>query len=761
MRRCHIEISGLVQGVGFRPFVYRLAVKHRITGSIRNTWQGVAIEAEGLDSDLASFLQELHDDPPIASRISGLTSVDEPIQGSQSFHIMESHADGISATVMPHDRSPCATCLDELSDSANRRYRYPFISCNECGPRFTITEALPFDRKNTTMRDFELCNLCQDEYLDPSNRRFHAQTISCPGCGPKLLFNKNGKNPVESAISVIKQGGLISVKGIGGYQLVCSALALQSIERLRRFKERKLKPFAIMAPSLDEVRRLCFVSPVEAECLQSPVAPVVLLYVKDTNQLLTSVHPQVAPGLTTLGVMLPTSPLHHLLMAGAKEWLIITSANRPGATMHTDDSEATSELGTVVAGILSHDRAIAHVADDSVIRVAADHPIVLRLARGLAPAELRSSLFETEADGIALGGHSKSAFALAIRDRLILSQHLGELDNRRTLEVFRGELEAYKKLYGFEGEPDIICRDAHSGYGSIKFADEWGSRIQSIYHHEAHLESLLAEHCPTRPALGVVCDGSGLGRDNSIWGGEFFLVQDLKRVRVGSLKPFRLPGGEQAIKEPRRSAFGMLHETYGSDAVIDPFFLREFTDFEQRLISTALSRGINCPYTSSLGRLFDGFAALLGLCVIADYEAQAPMGMEALAHGAAEEAPFPVIWKRDPTGFWRWDWGNLLTYAQEARECAADRRKFAAAFHTTIVQAIEDLTQHLQVKTVLLSGGVFQNAVLLERCHKRLDAAGIAVISHKIVPPGDGGLALGQIVAGRRKAKGYVSRNSG
>ena len=760
MKRCRVEISGLVQGVGFRPFIYRTAETYNVTGFVRNTLQGVTIEAEANQTNLDRFLESIRKHPPTAARVESVMLFDIATKNDSGFQIEQSDNSGASKAVMPKDRSPCSPCITELFDPKNRRYLYPFITCNECGPRFTIAEALPFDRTHTTMKLFQLCEECRVEYHDPSNRRFHAQTISCRNCGPQLALCKKAKLTqhqhacaIAEAASIVKQGGLIAVKGVGGYQLVCSALASTSIARIRRYKERRLKPFAVMAPSIADAAMLCHISPSESELLSSPVAPVVLLYITDTFQVHRTICPAVAPGLLTMCVMLPSSPLHHLLLSATQEWLVVTSANRGGEPMFTQDSEAMANLSEVVDGILSHDRIIAHLADDSVVRDAGGQTIVMRHARGLAPTEIRTSQGNSFYGAIGFGGHTMSAFALATADRLVLCQHIGDLGSQRARDVFLQELKSLEKIYAMDRHPNIICRDAHPTYNSTALAEERSKSTRSVYHHEAHLASLIAERHVVERSLGVVCDGTGLGRNNTIWGGEFFLIEKNTCKRIGSLLPFRLPGGERAINEPRRSALGMLYETYGDKAASTPFALREFTDTERTLLISALKQDINAPYTTSLGRLFDGLSALLGLCSISDYEAQAPMALEVLAKQTQPQSSRPIVWTQDTSGFWQWDWRNLVSAACEAYASAEKRHIFSTAFHATIVQAVYELAQQFEVTKVLLTGGVFQNAVLVKNFQTCFDAAGISLVTHQVVPPGDGGLALGQVAAVHKKAR--------
>ena len=750
-----IEISGLVQGVGFRPFVFRLASKHRVCGSVRNTTGGVSIEAQADEVALNTFLIDLRTKAPEASRIQSIEISELALKVENTFRIEESSTDHTNATSMPHDRAPCWKCLQEFCDKGNHRYRYPFITCNDCGPRFTIAEALPFDRHNTTMRSFVLCSSCQSEYSDPTNRRFHAQTISCPSCGPQLSFETGetaceGETALSKTIDLIKKGGLVAIKGVGGYQLICSALAQNSIARMRRFKTRKLKPFAVMAPNASEVESQCHVSSSEKDLLCSPVAPVVLLYAKNSENFTNKIHSDIAPSLSTLGIMLPPSPLHHLLVQESGSWLVVTSANRRGEPMHCDNDEVTEELTDVVDGLLHHNRQIAHLADDSVVSFADKQMIVLRHARGFAPSEVGFN--HEKFFGLGIGGHTKSTFALALENRFILSQHIGDLDSRRACDVLTREIKSFEKIYKADDRIAHIACDAHSAYNSTKLAATRSRVSQAVFHHEAHLESLIAEHGFSGRALGVVCDGTGLGDDGSIWGGEFFLVEGNHRQRVGSLLPFRLPGGDGAVKEPRRSALGMLYETYGDAASTHPLVTSSFRSDEVSLLFPALKRNINTPQTSSLGRLFDGFAALLGLLSIADYEAQAPLALEALAHDITGIDPFPVVWERDTKGIWRWDWRNLVAFATEARSSQVARGKFSAAFHDTIVQAAHELAEKLDVNTLLLTGGVFQNASLVRRFQQHRSSK-LFVITHNHIPPGDGGLALGQIAAVRQARK--------
>ncbi len=756
MRRCRVEVFGLVQGVGFRPFVYRLAVKYRLTGLVSNTRGGVVIEIQGNESENKAFLNDLVATKPEASVIESLRTTEIPLQSGPTFRIVPSLSNGPDSTAMPHDLAPCNECIQEMLDRQNRRYRYPFITCNDCGPRFTIAEDLPFDRQNTAMLPFVLCATCELEYGTPENRRFHAQTISCPSCGPQLAYHNHGKNfaseeALSEAVRVINAFGIIGVKGVGGYQLVCLARSSAAIKLIRQFKNRMLKPFAVMAPGISSVESLCVLNTEERHALVSGVAPIVLLYRKCDASDEGFVCNAVAPSIPTLGVMLPSSPLHHLLARDTGEWLLVTSANRRGDPMITDDDEARRELAGIADGILYHNRQIVHLADDSVVRVAGAQRIVLRHARGLAPTEIR--LDGGTSCGIGYGGDSKAAFAIHLANRCILGQHLGDLESRRACAVFEKERKSFEKIYGLDARNAIVACDTHSSYGSNRLALQRTDRVEEVYHHHAHLESLIAEKTFSGKALGAVCDGTGLGPDGSIWGGEFFLVDGKERRRVGSLLPFRLVGGEAAIKDLRRIALGMLYETYGEKCFNHPFVTDSFTIAERSLLEIAFERSINTPYTSSLGRLFDGLAALVGLLSASDYEAQAPMALEALARDAQDAEPLPVRWLRDSSGLWRWDWRNIVPFALEACSAEGMRCRFSAAFHATVVKVAHDLALQFDSSTVLLTGGVFQNAALVKLFQEILPSAGLAVICHNRIPPGDGGLALGQVAATLRREK--------
>ena len=759
MTRYRIEIAGIVQGVGFRPFVYRLALAHSLVGCVRNTTEGVVIEVQGAPEKLQAFGQALTAGSPVAARLDSISYKEIPAADDKLFCIESSELQGERTASIPRDRAPCSFCLDEFYDPGNRRFHYPFITCNDCGPRFTITEGLPFDRRHTTMRDFSLCEACRNEYADPSNRRFHAQTNSCPQCGPELSMSRSvngvlgsttGEKAFQEALEILKNGGFLAIKGVGGYQLVCSAKSSGGIERIRHYKQRNLKPFALVAPTLSDVTRFCHVSAAEAQFLSSPVAPVMILYIKNLVSRVTSIHENVSPNLKTLGVMLPNNPILHRLVRDSGHWLVVTSANLRGEPMHTDDALVACDLASIVDGILSHNRSIAHVADDSVVRFAGDKMIVLRHARGLAPAEIKLNDSKDESRYVVgFGGHSKSSFALAMGRRCILSQHIGDLDSQRAYDVFMHELQSFEKMFGMNSKSKIIACDAHSQYGSSILASKQRLPLQTVFHHEAHLASLLAEKGFEGRALGFVCDGTGLGRDGSIWGGEFFVVDGSNCHRVGSLLPFRLPGGELAIRDPRRSALGLLYKSFGQEAFEHPFTQRVFEDSERAMLTAAITREINAPLTTSLGRLFDGLAVLSGTCLVSEYEAHAAMELESIARDCfgAECDGFSINWIRGESGHWYWDWRNVIGFAEEAAGNAGARSRFASMFHNTVVNAVGDLSRRLNIDTVLLTGGVFQNALLVERASKILGAAHVTVLTQEVIPPGDGGLALGQVAS--------------
>ena len=765
-----------MQGVGFRPYVHRLARELHLTGIVRNMIGGVWIEAEGTSTSLLSLIGCLRDQAPQGARIDRVAVSSLPLVGDHLFRIEPSEMrnaamgldgnigeniqEGDAVTSVPKDLAPCSSCLEELRDPYNRRYRYPFITCNMCGPRYTIAERLPFDRQHTAMSQFTMCTLCMMEFTSLENRRYHAQTISCPDCGPKLTWRTKdevieGDPGLLRAVQALRNEGVIALKGVGGFQLVCLARASSAVDHIRTIKERPMKPLAVMAPHLEAVREVCLVDDFAASLLTGAAAPIVLLERK-RRESDPAISRYVAPMTNLLGVMLASSPLHQLLLDELQDWLVVSSANRSGAPTDILEDAVLTSVGHMIAGILTHNRAIAHLADDSVVRLAysqGDSPvsepssIVLRPGRGLAPVEV-FDFGKSQEPTLALGAHGKATFAFRVGQKVVMSPYIGDWDHEETSPVFEREIATLTSLYGVTpidaGSPYSLVCDAHPEYGSTIFAVRHDAHAKKIPHHAAHLEAIIKETEFSGRGLGVIWDGTGLGEDGTIWGGEFFAVDGSDRRRVASIRPIPLWGGEKAIRDPRRIALGLLWEIWRNDVEEIPFWQEATSDREKAYLPKAFALQSGISLTSSIGRLFDGIAALFHLDGPSYYEAQAAMALEQLADSGEKGASIAISWEEDENGIFRWDWRPLVRLAT-ACETKEEQARFAALFHATLASVIVDLAERLAFTRVLLSGGVFQNACLSQLTAKACKNHHIDCLQHRLTSPGDAGIALGQI----------------
>ena len=756
--RLRVAVRGAVQGVGFRPFVYRLARELGLDGWVSNTPQGVWTEFEGDRSSLERCLLRLGREAPPRAVVQSLEPMWLDPVGYQGFTIRESDGEGGVDTLVMPDIATCADCLADIRDPANRRYRYPFTNCTNCGPRFSIIEALPYDRPHTSMRGFTMCPACQREYDDPGDRRFHAQPNACPVCGPGLslwsaegVTQAIGDDAMRAAAGLLRDGRILGLKGLGGFQLLVDAGNAEAVARLRRRKHREEKPFALMCPSLAAVEALCQVAPLEARLLEAPEAPIVLLRRCTVGS--EGVVSGVAPGTAHLGVMLPYTPLHHLLLCDVDRPLVCTSGNLSDEPMVTDEREVVEPLGPVADAFLVHDRPIVRHVDDSIVRVMLGRELVMRRARGYAP--LPVDVAEPVASMLAVGGHLKGAVAVTAGRHVFVSQHLGDLEHHRSQAAFQAAQSSLRTL--LRVRPELVVADGHEGYASTRFARESGLPVLQVQHHYAHVAACLAENHLTPPALGVPWDGTGDGQDGTIWGGEFLHTTDGAMFsRVAALRPFRLPGGERAVREPRRSALGLLFAMCGTAVADSPHVTKMFGPDESRLLFRALAAGLNAPVTTSAGLLFDAVAALLGLCERMTYEGQAAMALEA-AVDEAETGWYPMplgpvearhvlvaSWSRPR---WLLDWEPLLLAVMSDRAVGTPIGSIAARVHTTLARAIVAVAERVGEPRVALTGGCFQNRILTERTVAALEVAGFRPCWHQRVPPNDGGLALGQIAA--------------
>jgi hydrogenase maturation protein HypF len=805
--RLKVIIRGAVQGVGFRPFVFRLAEELKLSGWVNNSSPGVFIEVEGERPVLEAFLARMVLEKPPRSSIQSLESTWLDAVGFARFEIRESQTAGDkSAWVMP-DIATCPDCLREILDPKNRRYRYPFTNCTHCGPRFSIVEALPYDRANTSMKQFTMCLACQREYDNPNDRRFHAQPNACPVCGPRLeLWSREGEailggdKALRAVAQLIRRGKIVVAKGIGGFHLLVDARNEKAVSRLRERKQREEKPFAVLFPTVSAVKSECAVSLLEERLLGSPEAPIVLLkrIVNPKSQIVNS----VAPGNPNLGAMLPSNPLHHLLMLDLGFPVVTTSGNLSDEPICTDERDALVRLGDIADAFLVHNRPIVRHEDDSIVRVMLGHEMVLRRARGYAPlpiqlrnadcklavgppqtaqSEIRNPKSEIL---LAVGAHLKNAVALAVGDNVFISQHIGDLETEPAFGAFRQVAGDLPKLY--DAPPEIVAADLHPDYLSTKYALERASsarlggdssadepaktkfgapRVVQVQHHIAHVLSCLAENEVTLPALGVAWDGTGYGTDGTVWGGEFFRVTDESVERVAHLRPFHLPGADKAVKQPRRVALGLLYELYGEAAfeMGHLHVLREIPPVEMITLRGMLQRRVNSPATSSVGRLFDAVASLINLRHQTRFEGQAAMELEFALEGVQtdEAYAFRILAREDarPTelGIGNRKSEIILDWAPVIGAILSDVRTgvapglISAKFHNALAEALVLLAKKIGEPRVALSGGCFQNRYLTERTVTRLREEKFAPYWHQRVPPNDGGIALGQVIAALRQ----------
>lgn len=742
VERRRIAIQGAVQGIGFRPFVYNLALNLGVTGWVINSPQGVMIEAEGAPDILEIFDTRLHNElPPNACIDEYLSQPITPVNDT-SFEIRHSDVSGAKTARILPDLATCPQCLQDILDPTNRRYRYPFTNCTHCGPRFSIIQALPYDRANTTMSHFVMCAECRAEYENPLDRRFHAQPNACPRCGPQLaLWDRKGQLLAERdeallmAAEGLREGQIVALKGLGGFQLLVDARHEAAVQRLRQRKGRYEKPFAVMYPTLEKVKQSCSVSPAEARLLKSTAGPIVLLEYTGND-----IAPAVSPENPYLGVMLPYTPLHYLLMAELDFPIVATSGNRSGEPILTENDQALAALGDIADVFLVHNRPIARHVDDSVTYVFEEQTVMLRRSRGYAPAPIH--IKEATTRIVSVGAQQKNTLAFSHHGNVFLSQHLGDMENMAVLDAFTRTYHDFQQLY--EMTPEAIACDLHPDYTSTRFAEQSGLPLIHVQHHYAHILSCMAEHHLEGPVLGVAWDGTGYGTDGTVWGGEFLRVDSLGFERVAHLAPFPLPGGESAIHEPRRSALGLLYSLYGEDLPPDRL---DFTPQELNLLMTALRKRINTPLTSSIGRLFDVVASLAGLRQCCSFEGQAAMALEFAQNGVNNDEcyPFHITPVTTEIGGLRRiiEVGMMITALLKDTNSAV----IAAKFHNTLTAMILHIAQQVGEPQVVLSGGCFQNRSLLGRVVKALRQAGFNPFWQQTVAPNDGGIALGQINA--------------
>jgi hydrogenase maturation protein HypF len=742
-RARHIVLSGKVQGVGFRPFIYRIATRYRLSGWVRNRVGLVEVHVQGRDENLEQFVNEIFSHaPPLAQPVLQSDADVDP-GAFDEFVILQSLDQGEANISVPADLFTCDDCLAELNTPSDRRYRYPFINCTQCGPRYTLIRSLPYDRSNTGMAGFELCAQCRREYEDPADRRFHAEPVACPVCGPRLEFNNvqgdgvsGNEEALSAAVEALNNGRVIAVKGIGGYHLMCNACNDEAIEALRNNKPRPDKPLAVLfpAPAADPFGGLgasVELSPSDKEFLLHPARPILLVRKKQGSALSDA----IAPGLAEIGVMLPYSPLHHLLLNDFGGPLVATSANISGEPVLIDNAEVEKRLVHVAGAFLHHDRPIERPADDPVFRTVAGKPRPVRLGRGFAPCEL-SLPFELEKPVLAVGAHMKNTVTLAWNNRAVMSPHIGEMDSARSLAVFEQTIEDLQRLYGVKVE-QLVC-DAHPGYTTTRWANRQGLPVYNVYHHHAHASSSYYE-ChggeTEQPLLVFTWDGVGYGVDGSLWGGEALLGMPGNWQRVASMRPFHLPGGDRAGREPWRSAAAVCWEA-GHEYAAPPE--------DSSLIYEAWRRRVNSPRSTAVGRLFDAAAALTGVCTTASFEGQGPMELEALCDKPGNHIDL-TLEKND--NLLITNWAPLLPAMIDSALSVSER---ASMFHASLAHAMLQQARAIReqhgAEAISFSGGVFQNRVLTEHAFALLSGDGFKLHLPGLIPVNDAGISFGQVI---------------
>lgn len=757
MVRYKITIKGIVQGVGFRPFIYRLAKLYQLNGWVLNSSKGVVIEVEGEKTRLDSFIEAIKKEKPPQAKIDETSVQELPFKRQTGFTIKESRNKKNEFLPISPDIATCDECVKELFNPEDRRFRYPFINCTNCGPRFTIIEDIPYDRPKTTMKKFKMCPACQKEYDDPNNRRFHAQPNACSRCGPSLqLVGGRGsgvgsvircEDLIQETIKLLKKGGIVAIKGLGGFHLACDAENESAVRTLRQRKKRLAKPFAVMMTDIDQVKHYCNIGEKEKELLLSPQRPIVLLEKLPDS----TISQEVAPNNNYLGVMLPYTPLHHLLLNESKMVLVMTSGNISEEPIAMENKEALKRLGVIADYFLMHNRDIYSRYDDSVLRVANNEAYVVRRARSFAPCPIYLP-FKTQ-EILAVGPELKNTFCLTKENYAFISQHIGDMENLETLEHFEATLKLYKKL--FRINPRIVAFDLHPEYLSTKFAQSLENvRLIGVQHHHAHIISCLVENNFLGKVIGISYDGTGYGTDGTIWGGEIIIADYESFKRAAHLRYFPMPGGAKAIEKPYRMAFGYLYTIFGEDFKnlgID--FTRSLNEEEVEVLKNQIDKGLNSPLTSSCGRLFDTVSALLGLRKVIDYEGQAAIELEMIIDENTEESyPFEI---QDSQPFASYspliiDTEPVIRGIIEDMKKGVKREIISAKFHNSVVKFTVEICERLRkqecLNTIALSGGVFQNIYLLTRLTRKLKRKGFEVLTHKIIPPNDGGISLGQAI---------------
>jgi hydrogenase maturation protein HypF len=734
-----IVIKGLVQGVGFRPFVYREAKAHAMMGFVINTADGVVIEAEG--GECEAFIEALRENLPKHARIDSMEIVECEPCGYTDFEIRESTL-GVGSIAIPLDTALCSACQAEMDDSSNRRYRYPFINCTDCGPRYTILQIPPYDRVRTSMKHFTMCDACHAEYTDPASRRYHAEPISCPDCGPKLVFLDNKGleiegDPITLAVEILKAGKIIALKGLGGFHLMCDATSDNAVSELRLRKHRKAKPLAVMFGSHEQLQEYAVIDKEESAHITGAIKPIVIVRAKRGTNL--SKH--VAPLIDRIGVFLPYTPLHRLLFEFIDFPLVATSANISDEPIIVRTDEIVHRLGNVVDGILSHNRTIVNALDDSVIQIAQGRVVMLRMGRGFAPHTLL--LTNTiEKNILALGAHQKSAIALGVEKNMVLSGHIGDLGSIEADGYFEKTIQTFKRFY--ECEPTLFITDLHPHYSSTRYAQEQKKEHYGVQHHYAHILACMAEYGLDEKVLGFAFDGTGYGEDGNLWGGEVMLADVHGYERIGFLKPFALLGGDKAIKEPRRIALSLLFENYSLDEVLmlkSPT-TEAFLEYEVRQLHHMWTKQLNAPLSSSMGRLFNAVASLGGFIQTLDYEGQGGMIMESFVDDSITEPFHFTMINREI---------DVSLMVEQIVSLNGDKTQISSRFIATVEAIMGYYTTQYPELPIVIGGGVFQNRALMARLYRRFGEG--RFYAQQQTPINDGGIALGQLYYAHHERK--------
>lgn len=754
-----VIVKGRVQGVGFRPFIFGIAKKYDIVGTVQNNMDGVRIFAEGKKENVEAFIQEIKENPPRLSRIDEVSVEPTERKGFSTFEIIESSREGKSSLVIPIDSATCPECLEEMRDPKNFRYKYPFINCTQCGPRYTIIEALPYDRPFTSMKSFQMCSKCDQEYHDPTNRRHHAQPIACASCGPNVMISsirgevlETGNESICLTARLLCDGKIVAIKGLGGYHLACDAYNEEAVQTLRKRKNRPKRPLAVMAANMETVEKICVLSEKERDLLQSPEAPIVILK-KRTNSLADS----LAPGMNTIGVMLPYTPLHHLLFdENCPKVLVMTSANPSGLPLVYKNEEAKDYLKGIADYILDHNREILHPIDDSVVRFIQDKQTFHRRARGYVPDPITT--IHPVHEVVALGSEQKNTFALGRNEQIFIGPHIGDMGHVEVVEHYQREFAHLMKWMGIKAK--TIAVDMHPYYTTRELAAQMDAQIIPVQHHHAHLVSCMEDNQLNEPVLGIILDGTGYGEDGNIWGFEFLYGDARSYKRMTHLTYTHLPGNEKAIEEPWRNAVAMLIDYFGEQGKKWAKELFPEREYEISILEQMIKKGINSPLSGTCGRLFDAVSAILHVCETATYDGEAAILLSEQMDGTHREEPYPFQLHQ----------GDIITidFGEMLERIVMDTLKKIPAetiirkFHETVVAACVATVTDIYEKNpalnrkVALSGGSFHNPFLAEEIERQLKNKGFVVYSHHRVPCNDGGLSLGQIIIAANKKEQLI-----